>query len=130
MQNVLAHGLVVRHVDQRHPASLTDLRQPSRRGLWLPAVEQLDDLLANPGEVGAEPAQHLGGDAFALADQAEQQMLSADVLVAKLQCFRQGQLQGPFRPRGERNMPGRCARSVNRSNISRRPALPVMTGQQ
>jgi hypothetical protein len=34
-----------------------------------------DDLLAHPVQIGAEPDQHLSGDALALADQAEQDAL-------------------------------------------------------
>ena len=64
------------------------------RGLLaLEAGEQLDDLLADPVEVGAELLQHLGGDALALADQAEQDVLGADVGVAELQRLAQGQLE-------------------------------------
>ena len=53
------------------------------------AREQLDDLLAHAGEIGAETDQDLGGDAFALADETEQHVLGADVVVAELQRFAQ-----------------------------------------
>ena len=77
------------------------------RLLALVAVEQLDDLLADPVEVGAELDQHLGGDALALADQAEQDVLGADVVVAELQRLAQRQLQHLLGPRRERDVPGR-----------------------
>src|SRR5699024_4816732 len=49
--------------------------------LALVARQQLDDLLTNPSEVGAELDQHLSGYSLALADQAEQNVLGADVAV-------------------------------------------------
>ena len=49
------------------------------------AGEELDHLLADPGEIGAELDEHLCGDALTLADQAEQDVLGADVVVAELQ---------------------------------------------
>ena len=55
----------------------------------LVARQQLDDLLADAAEVGAELDEHLGGDALALADEAEQDVLGADVVVAELQRFAQ-----------------------------------------
>ena len=55
-----------------------------RRLLALIAVEQLDHLLADPVQVGAQLDQHLGGDALTLTDQAEQDVLGTDVMVAKL----------------------------------------------
>jgi hypothetical protein len=69
---------------------------PARRRrllLALVAGEQLDDLLAHPVQVGAELDQHLGGDALALTDEAEQDVLGADVVVAELQRLAQGQLE-------------------------------------
>ena len=57
------------------------------------AGEELDDLLADPGQVGAQLHQHLGGDALALADEAEQDVLGADVVVAELQRLAERQLQ-------------------------------------
>ena len=77
------------------------------RLLALVAREQLDDLLADAVEVGAELHQDLGGDALALADQAEQDVLGADVVVAELQRLAQRQLQHLLRPRGEGDVTGR-----------------------
>ncbi len=72
------------------------------RGLLaLIAAEQLDDLLAHPVEVRAELDEHLGGHTLALADQAEQDVLGADVVVAELQRLAQRQLQDLLRPRRE-----------------------------
>ena len=77
------------------------------RLLALVAREQLDDLLAHLVQVGAELDEHLGGDALALADEAEQDVLGADVVVAELQRFAQGQLEHLLGARRERDVPGR-----------------------
>ena len=63
--------------------------------------EQLDDLLADARQVGAELHEHLRGDAFALADQAEEDVLGADVVVAELQRFAQRELEHLLRARRE-----------------------------
>ncbi len=73
---------------------------------WYPR-QQLDHLLADPVEVGAELDQHLGGDALALADQAEQDVLGADVVVAQLQRFAQAEFEDLLGTRGEGDVPGR-----------------------
>ena len=57
-----------------------------------------------PAEVGAELDEHLGGDALALADQAEQDVLGADVVVAELQRFAQRQLEHLLGAGGERDV--------------------------
>ena len=62
-------------------------------GRTLVARQQLDDLLAHPGQVGAELHEHLGGDALALTDEAEEDVLGADVVVAELQRLAQRQLE-------------------------------------
>ena len=83
-------------------------RRAGGRGLLaLVAGEQLDDLLADPVEVGAELDQHLGGDALALADQAEQDVLGADVVVAELQRLAQGELEHLLGARRERDVAAR-----------------------
>src|SRR5699024_9989084 len=61
--------------------------------LALVAREQLDDLLAHTREVRAELDQHLRCHALALADEAEQDVLGADVVVAQLQRLTQAQLE-------------------------------------
>ena len=72
--------------------------------LALEAADQLDDLLAHAVEVGAELDEHLGGDALALADEAEQDVLGADVVVAELQRLAQAQLEHLLGARGERDV--------------------------
>ena len=49
--------------------------------------------------------QHLGGDALALADQAEQDVLGADVVVAELQRLAQRELEDLLGARRERDVP-------------------------
>ena len=77
------------------------------------ARQQLDDLLAHAGQVGAELDEHLGGHALTLTDEAEEDVLGADVVVAELQRFAQRQLEDLLGPRGERDVARR-----------RRTALP------
>ena len=50
-------------------------------------------------QVGAELHEHLGGDALALTDEAEQDVLGADVVVAELQRLAQRQLEDLLGPR-------------------------------
>src|SRR5205823_3852085 len=50
---------------------------------------ELDDLLAHARQIGAELHEHLRGDALALADQPEEDVFGADVVVTELQRFAQ-----------------------------------------
>ena len=78
------------------------------RGLLaLVPAQQLDHLLADPVEVGPELDQDLRGDALALADQAQQDVLGADVVVPQLQRLAQRQLEHLLGPGRERNVPAR-----------------------
>ncbi len=81
---------------------------PAAAGLLaLVAVEQLDDLLADPVEVGAQLHQDLSGDTLALTDQAQQDVLGADVVVTELQRLAQRQLKDLLGTGREGNVPGR-----------------------
>ena len=73
---------------------------PRAAGRTLITGQQLDDLLAHAAEVGAELDEDLGGDAFALADEPEEDVLGADVVVAELQRFAQRQLEHLLGTRG------------------------------
>ena len=55
--------------------------------------EQLDDLLTHAGKVGAELDEHLGRDAFTFADEAEEDVLGPDVVVAELQRLAERELE-------------------------------------
>ena len=79
------------------------------RLLALVAGQELQHLLPHPVEVRTELDQHLGGDALAFADQAEQDVLGADVVVPELQRLAQRQLQHLLRPWGERDVTTSCA---------------------
>ena len=76
-------------------------------GGTLVARQELDDLLADPGQVGAELDEHLGGDALALADEAEQDVLGADVVVAELEGLAQRELEDLLGAWGEGDVAGR-----------------------
>ena len=75
--------------------------------LTLVARQQLDYLLAHPGQLGAQLDQHLGGNALALPDETQQNVLGADVVVAELQRLAQTQLENLLGARSERDVPRR-----------------------
>ena len=54
--------------------------------------QDVDDLGAHLLEVDAEALEHAGGDALALADEAEEQVLGADVVVVEAPRLVDGQL--------------------------------------
>ncbi len=58
---------------------------PDRRRAAL--ADDLLDLAAHGLERDAERLERLGGDAFALVDQPEQDVLGADVVVVEQACF-------------------------------------------
>ena len=76
------------------------------------ARQQLDDLLAHAREIGAELDEHLRGDAFALADEPEEDVLGADVVVAELQCLAQRQLEDLLGAGRERDVTRRRGAAV------------------
>ena len=63
-----------------------------RPGAAAGLVHHLDDLRADLLQVDAQTFQDAGGDSFTLADQAEQEVLGADVVVIETACFLDGQL--------------------------------------
>src|SRR5262249_8116958 len=103
-------GRVAADLSEPHGAARGGPR-PRRAGLGrllaLVAVQQVDDLLAHPVQVGAELDQHLRGHAVALADQPEQDVLGADVVMAELQRLTQRKLKHLLGPRRERDVPRR-----------------------
>ncbi len=62
-------------------------------------AEQVQHLLADLLELEPEVHQHLGGDAVVLAQQAEQQVLGADVVVVEVARFLDGVLDDLLGPR-------------------------------
>jgi hypothetical protein len=69
-------------------------------------ADQLDDLLTDPIEASAEVDEHLDGRTLALADQTEQDVLRADVVVAELQCLALAQFEDLHGARGEGDVTG------------------------
>ena len=61
-------------------------------------------LLANPGQLCAEFDQHLRGSIFALADQPQQDVLGADVVMAELKGLCAGSSSSTFLARGVKGM--------------------------
>jgi L-fuconolactonase len=88
----LAGGDRARCLGDPHPALCLALQQ--------------QDLLPDPVQVAAKPDQHLGRHAVTLADQAEQDVLGADVVIAEQQRLAQRQFQHLLGPRRERDVPG------------------------
>src|SRR4051794_16239630 len=76
------------------------------------ARQELDDLLADPREVGAELDEHLRGDAFSLTDESEEDVLGSDVVVSELQRLAQRQLEDLLGARGERDVTRRRGAAV------------------
>ena len=96
-----AGGLVLGGAAARRGAGLLG---PGTAGA-LVARQELDDLLADPRQVGAQLDQHLGRHALALADEAEEDVLGADVVVAELQRLAQRQLEDLLGAGRERDVP-------------------------
>ena len=93
--------------DRRRGRGLTGLRGAGGgRLLALEARQQLQHLVADAVEVGPQLDQHLGRDAFTLTDQAEQDVLRADVGVVDLERLAHRELQHLLGARGEGNVSG------------------------
>ena len=86
-------------------ARLVSGRRAGRRALR----QDADDLVADLVEVDPERLEDAGGDALALADEAEEQVLRADVVVAEAARLVDGQLDDPLGARASgrpRRRPG------------------------
>src|SRR5688500_12740187 len=81
--------------------------------------QELDDLLTDATEVGAQLHEDLGGDAFALADQPEQDVLGPYVVVSELKRLAERQLEHLLSSRCERDVPrwGRLTRTDDLFNL-------------
>ena len=77
------------------------LRLLGRGGAARALAQDVDDLVAHLVEVDAEALEHAGGDALALADEPEEQVLGADVVVAEAARLVDGQLDDALRARRE-----------------------------
>src|SRR5207248_204569 len=108
----LAFGGELRQVAPELVEELRALRLLARRttlALLPPAGagEHADDLVANLLGVGVEVEQDPSGDTLVLADEAEQDVLGADVVVSERQRLAQRELQHLLRARRERDLAGR-----------------------
>jgi hypothetical protein len=86
------------NVDVGHPLLLPPRPRPCLLAL---AVQQQHHLPADPGIVGAEPGQHLRGHALPLAQDSQQDVLRADVVVIQEPGFLLGEHDHPPGPVGE-----------------------------
>ncbi len=73
----------------------------------LVAREKLNDLLANSVQISAELHEDLSGNTLTLANEAKQDVLGADVVVAQLKGFAQAQLKNLLGPGSKGNVSGR-----------------------
>ena len=71
------------------------------------AANHIDGCAAQLAQINVHLDEHLSAHAFALANQAEQNMLSADVAVAQLQSLTQRELQHLLGMRGKGDVPVR-----------------------
>ena len=74
-------------------------------------AEHADHLGADLGQINPKVFEYPGGNALAFANQAKQQVLSTDVVVAELTGLFQGQLQNPFGAGRKRDFHGDEARA-------------------
>jgi hypothetical protein len=87
-------------------------RRPAPEPDWPPwrrpagAGEHADDLVADLLGVGVEVEEDAGGDALVLPDQAEQDVLGADVVVPKAERLAEGELEDLLRAGREGNLTG------------------------
>ena len=105
----LALGRLAREVAAELVEELRALRLlPRRRASTLLAAagpgEHADDLVADLLGVGVEVEQDPRGDALVLADEAEQDVLGADVVVAERERFAKRQLENLLGARRERDL--------------------------
>src|SRR4029079_7386856 len=85
------------------------------------AGQELDDLLTDAREIGAQLHEHLRGDAFAFADQPEEDVLGADVVVPELQRLAQRELEAPLRAPSARGVTGGRGTTVADDLLDLRP---------
>ena len=85
--------------------------------------QDADDLVADLVEVDAEALQHAGGDALALADEAQQQVLGADVVVAEAAGLVDRQLDDALRARREPDLADDRAVPAADDELDRGPDL-------
>ena len=85
--------------------------------------QDADDLVAHLVQVDAEALEHAGGDALALADETQQQVLRADVVVAEAARLVDGQLDHPLGARRQAHLADDRAVAAADDELHRRPHL-------
>ena len=107
-------------VDRRRLAGPLRLRGgPGRRALR----EDPDHLVADLVEVHAEGLEHAGGDPLALADEAQEQVLGADVVVAQAAGLVDGELDDPLGARRQAHLADDRAIAAPDDELDRGPHL-------
>lgn len=76
--------------------------------LTLDTREKLYDRLSHLVELGAELLEHLGGDALPFANEAEEDVLRADIVVTELEGLAKRQFEDLLCPWRERNVSAWC----------------------
>ena len=86
-------------------------------------AEDVDDLVADLVEVDAQALEHAGGDALALADEAEEEVLGADVVVAEAPGLVDGELDHPLGARGQAHLADDRSVAATDDELDRGPHL-------
>ena len=89
--------------------------------------QHADDLVADLVQVHAEALEHAGGDALALAHEAQQQVLGADVVVAEPARLVDRQLDHALRARGQPDLTDDGPVAAPDDELDRRPHLGSST---
>src|SRR5580765_64754 len=84
----------------------TEHGQRPRWAFWV-SREDRDHRSSNVVRVHSQRAHDLNGDTLTLADETQQEMFGADVLITELTGFQERELEDLLRPRGERDLTGR-----------------------
>src|SRR5919198_1168555 len=79
---------------------------------WSRTSEPVGAASVEAPEVGAELHENLGGDSLAFPDEAEEDVLGADVVVTELERLTKGQLEDLLRPRREGDVAGRAGATL------------------
>src|SRR5262249_31631354 len=80
-------------------------------------AEELEHLFTDVLDLDLQVAQDLRGDALALADEAEEEVVGPDVGVAEVARLLEGELEDLLRPRREGELPHRDHRRAGRDEL-------------
>ncbi len=86
-------------------------------------AQDVDDLVADLVEVDPQALEHPRRDALALAHEAEEEMLGADVVVAQAARLVDGELDDPLRPGGQADLSDDRAVAASDDELDRGPDL-------